>query len=610
MPGCLENPARSASAQDETPEGVADSETLNPFKSQKLGYSVLCFLNYSTMTALVKHSDNADVKSCLQMLDEPATIEPMQNWLQKTNPKRNLVSCPHIKQELAQCSPSQKYHKRDNSLQLSPTMSSDEPQIRYLMLLSNFLVIHRLGLGSFGQALLAKYKKNSSSMLALDDSKIGTMMEPVCHSASMPHLKPHTNGLVAIKMMKTPLKKHSDYLKITEVRFIHSMSCHVNLLQIHHVFIDSLSGKLCIVMEAMNQNLYQLVQKHANRSISQEVIKSMLAQVLNGIRHIHAQGFFHRDVKPENILVTPTVQYYGGIDNVPPERKDDFYMVKLCDYGLARHYSNTKDLTPYVSTRWYRAPEILLRLRCYTQPIDIWAFACVAAELVNSRPLFPGVNEAEQMWHVLKCLGHPTRPDPGEEAFGGYWEEGEELAENLGIYMPLTSGLSMEKILRRPGLHHLSDMLRPCFLWNPDARPTVFDLAQHDYFKGTILEEDPLHFVTSTMTDCASPETPFSDTLVNKSPDVLQNLLQQKDTGYDVVSLRAPYLPEQEVYNEHLSTIFGLRNASMDPPRLNESWGYDGTSREEEPAIELALMAPFEDVSFETDSSVNHRISC
>ncbi|PVH17870.1 uncharacterized protein CXQ87_000771 [Candidozyma duobushaemuli] len=489
-------------------------------------------------------------------------------------------------------------------------MSSDEPQIRYSMLSSNFLVIHRLGLGSFGQALLAKYKKNSSSMLAPDDSKIGTMMEPVCHSAAMPHLKPHTNGLVAIKMMKTPLKKHSDYLKITEVRFIHSMSSHINLLQIHHVFIDSLSGKLCIVMEAMNQNLYQLVQKHASRSINEEVIKSMLAQVLNGVRHIHAQGFFHRDVKPENILVTPTVQYYGGVENVPPERKDDFYMVKLCDYGLARHYSNTKDLTPYVSTRWYRAPEILLRSRCYTQPIDIWAFACVAVELVNSRPLFPGANEAEQMWHVLKCLGHPTRPDPGEEAFGGYWEEGEELAENLGLYMPSTSGSSMEKILRRPGLHQLSDMLRPCFLWNPDARPTVFDLAQHDYFKGTILEEDPLHFVTSTMTDCASPETLYSDTLVNKSSDVLQNILQQKDTGYDVVSLRAPYLAEQEVYNENLSSIFGSRNAPIDPPRLNESWAYDGTSREEEPVIELASMAPFEDVSFETDSSVNHRISC
>lgn len=200
-------------------------------------------------------------------------------------------------------------------------MSSEEFDVRYLMLLNNFLVIHRLGLGSFGQALLAKYKEKSSTMLDPDVSKVGTMMEPVCHSASLPHTRPRTNGLVAIKMMKSHLKRQSDYRKITEVNFIQSMPSHINLLQIHHIFIDSLSGKLCIVMEAMNQNLYLLIQKHGNKHMPPDVVKSMLAQLLNGIRHIHSQGYFHRDVKPENILVTPTVQYYGDADNVPIERK-------------------------------------------------------------------------------------------------------------------------------------------------------------------------------------------------------------------------------------------------------------------------------------------------
>lgn len=545
------------------------------------------------------------------LVENTQMIGPAQNWLQKKWPKRNWDPLPHIKQELA-VNPLPLFHPispGNFNKQQNFKMSSVDPPIRYLMLLSNFLVIHRLGLGSFGQALLAKHKKGSSSMLDPDDSKIGTMMEPVCHSTAMPHLKPQTNGLVAIKMMKTRLKKHSDYLNITEVRFIYSIPSHFNLLQIHHVFIDSLSGKLCIVMEAMNQNLYQLVQKHSGKAISPHVIKSMLAQVLNGIRHIHGQGFFHRDVKPENILVTPTVQYYGCAENVPPERKDDFYVVKLCDYGLARHFSNTKELTPYVSTRWYRAPEILLRLRCYTQPIDIWAFACVAAELVNSRPLLPGANEAEQMWHVLKCLGHPTDPGTGKEAFGGYWEEGERLAENLGLYMPCTSGLSIEKILRRPGYEQLGDALRPCFLWNPDARPSVFDLAQHEYFQGTILEEDPFHFVTSTTTTCASPET-CSDTLVSKSSELLHNLIQQKNTGYDVVSLRPPYFLEQELYNDHLNTIFGLRNVPQNSALLGDSWIFDGDARDGEQEVEAAPLAPYEEVSFETDNSNNHRISC
>lgn len=548
-----------------------------------------------------------------------ASISPARKWLQKNRPKRNSGPNPHKRRVKHSCLSQNMSQPSVSSNCVSPlanpTMPPDEFNIRYLMLLSNFIVIHRLGLGSFGQALLAKYKKNSSTLLDRDDSKLGTMMETVCHSASMPDIQPRNNGLVAIKMMKNHLKKHSDYLKIPEVRFIYNIGCHINLLQMHHVFIDSLSGKLCIVMEAMNQNLYQLIQKHTSKTMPADVVKSMLAQILNGIRHIHAQGYFHRDVKPENILVTPTEQYYGGVDNVPPERANDFYMVKLCDYGLARHFTNTKDLTSYVSTRWYRAPEILLRLRCYTQPIDIWAFACVAAEIVNSRPLFPGANESEQIWHILKCLGHPTQLDAGGPSFGGYWEEGEKLAENLGLYMPPTSGLSMQKILRRSGYDELSDALRPCFLWNPDARPTVFELSQHRFFEGTILEEDPLHFVlSSTLTTCASPDTLYSDTMASKSSDVLRSLLKQKDTGYDVVSLRTPFLLEQDLYNEHLNSIFGLRNnVPFEHPRLDDGWVLEGEADDEDKAtsgLEMSLVAPFEEVSFDNDASIAHKISC
>lgn len=489
-------------------------------------------------------------------------------------------------------------------------MSSEEFDVRYLMLLNNFLVIHRLGLGSFGQALLAKYKEKSSTMLDPDVSKVGTMMEPVCHSASLPHTRPRTNGLVAIKMMKSHLKRQSDYRKITEVNFIQSMPSHINLLQIHHIFIDSLSGKLCIVMEAMNQNLYLLIQKHGNKHMPPDVVKSMLAQLLNGIRHIHSQGYFHMDVKPENILVTPTVQYYGDADNVPIERKKDFYMVKLCDYGLARHFSNKKDLTPYVSTRWYRAPEILLRLRDYTQPIDIWAFACVAVEIVNSRPLFPGANEAEQIWHVLKCLGHPTDVDPDGEAFGGYWEEGRLLAENLGLYMPQTRGLSMQELIPKPEYSLLCSALRPCFLWNPDSRPTVFDLCHHPYFKGTILEEDPLHILLSTTESCKttgdSPDTIYSTVGTSRSMDMLRDILQQKNTGYDVVSLRNSYFPEDE---QHLSMVFGSKNTSFD---ATNSWVFEPEHDNEDVQNESEMLqvCPFEELSFDTDTSFCHRISC
>ena len=70
---------------------------------------------------------------------------------------------------------------------------------------------------------------------------------------------------------------------------------------------------------------------------------------------MHKHGYFHRDMKPENLLV-------NGPD-----------MVKIADFGLAREIRSRPPYTDYVSTRWYRAPEVLLRSTTYSAPIDIWA---------------------------------------------------------------------------------------------------------------------------------------------------------------------------------------------------------------------------------------------
>jgi len=86
---------------------------------------------------------------------------------------------------------------------------------------------------------------------------------------------------------------------------------------------------------------------------------------------MHKHGFFHRDLKPENLLV-----------------QDD--LVKIADFGLAREIRSKPPFTDYVSTRWYRAPEILLRSTDYNSPVDIFALGCIMVELYNYRPLAPG----------------------------------------------------------------------------------------------------------------------------------------------------------------------------------------------------------------------------
>lgn len=366
-----------------------------------------------------------------------------------------------------------------------PPAMSDILPIEYNSFLKSFYMISRLGFGSFGCAILAKYRKSMSELTAPGAHKIGTLLEPLEHNSKT---KPHADGLVAIKVMKTQLRKPSDYLKVNEIRFILAVPAHQNLLQIFDLFIDTYNGKLNIVMEPMNQNLYQFMQKHEGRPLAPSVVKSMLAQLLNAIRHIHSHGYFHRDVKPENILVTSTRLYYS--EDIPPEKAKDLFVLKLCDYGLSRHFSNTKELTQYVSTRWYRAPEILLRQRSYSQPIDIWAFGSVAVELVNLRPLFAGANEPDQIWQVLSKLGHPLYTDRKLEDLGGTWPEAVDLAEKLGFVIPFFAGDSVHNILR-PSFNDLAPVVKACLMWDPEQRPTAAELCSESYFAGTTVAEPP-----------------------------------------------------------------------------------------------------------------------
>ena len=89
---------------------------------------------------------------------------------------------------------------------------------------------------------------------------------------------------------------------------------------------------------------------------------------------MHKHGFFHRDIKPENILI----------------QKD---VCKLADFGLAREIRSKPPFTEYVSTRWYRAPEIVLRSTNYNSPVDIFAMGCIMTEMLTTKPLAPGANE-------------------------------------------------------------------------------------------------------------------------------------------------------------------------------------------------------------------------
>lgn len=386
----------------------------------------------------------------------------------------------------------------------------------------NYRIINPLGVGSFGTVMLAKSIRDKSQFRSFNGKMYGTLLDPLEESAQ------YKSPLVAIKIMNKRVHVQ-EYMKNKEVKFILSMPSHPSLIQVFEIFVDPVEFKLHIIMESMNQTLLQLVNSRRNTRLSEKTLKSILSQVLDGIKHIHKHDYFHRDIKPENILVIPTIQYFGNNENIPPSRKDDNYVVKLADYGLSRSNNDLNPYTSYISTRWYRSPEILLRRKWQSKAVDIWAFAVVAVELANFQPLFPGATELDQLVRILKVLGCPSLPDIGDVKgslnnnyfntryypnyfipMGGFWREATILAKNLGIEFPYEQGLTIENIFPVRAYKGLSEVVKSCLTWDPDIRPDCGFLSSMDYFKGTqVYEESQPITRTKQINPSVIPLTPY-----------------------------------------------------------------------------------------------------
>lgn len=109
--------------------------------------------------------------------------------------------------------------------------------------------------------------------------------------------------------------------------------------------------------------------------------------MVKALDFLHKNKILHRDVKPENLLLSK-----NGV-------------IKLCDFGFARGIKEDNYLyTDYVSTRWYRAPELLVGDAAYNSSIDVWAIGCIFAEIFNGSPLFPGDSDLHTLQLILETI--------------------------------------------------------------------------------------------------------------------------------------------------------------------------------------------------------------
>uniref|UniRef100_A0A673W6P5 mitogen-activated protein kinase n=1 Tax=Salmo trutta TaxID=8032 RepID=A0A673W6P5_SALTR len=199
-----------------------------------------------------------------------------------------------------------------------------------------------------------------------------------------------TGTKVAIKKLHRPFQSELFAKRAyRELRLLKHMK-HENVIGLVDVFTADLSldrfHDFYLVMPFMGTDLGKLMKL---QQLSEDKVQFLVYQMLKGLKYIHSAGIIHRDLKPGNLAVNQECE------------------LKILDFGLARQADS--EMTGYVVTRWYRAPEVILSWMHYTQTVDIWSVGCIMAEMLSGKPLFKGNDHLDQLTEIMKITGTPTQ---------------------------------------------------------------------------------------------------------------------------------------------------------------------------------------------------------
>lgn len=268
------------------------------------------------------------------------------------------------------------------------------------------------------------------------------------------------NEFVAIKKFKE--SEDDEILRKTTLREVKilRMLRHVNIVCLKEAF--KRKSKLYLVFEFADKNLLELLEEQPS-GLDPEMVRAYIYQLVLAIHWCHSNSVIHRDIKPENLLVNLRTR-----------------TLKLCDFGFARIITKgpkgiAEDLTDYVATRWYRAPELLLGSASYDFSVDMWAIGCIMGEISDGQPIFPGDSEVDQLYVIQKLIG-PLTPEHQE----------------MFMLNPRFAGLKFPDMnrpetLQKKYVGKLSkrafSIMKDLLSMEPRERPTSEQCLQHNYFE-------------------------------------------------------------------------------------------------------------------------------
>ncbi|KAL7401971.1 hypothetical protein ABVT39_007486 [Epinephelus coioides] len=259
---------------------------------------------------------------------------------------------------------------------------------------------------------------------------------------------------VAIKKLYRPFQSELFAKRAyRELRLLKHMK-HENVIGLFDVFTADLSldrfHDFYLVMPFMGTDLGKLMKL---QRLSEEKIQYLVYQMLKGLKYIHSAGIIHRDLKPGNLAINQDCE------------------LKILDFGLARQADS--EMTGYVVTRWYRAPEVILSWMHYTQTVDIWSVGCIMAEMLQGKPLFKGSDHLDQLTEIMKLTGTPS------QEFISKLES--EDAKSYIRSLPKVEKKDLQKVFPTTNPQAVS-VLEHMLLLDPESRVTAAEALEMPYF--------------------------------------------------------------------------------------------------------------------------------
>ncbi|KAJ9439194.1 hypothetical protein DIPPA_25030 [Diplonema papillatum] len=262
-----------------------------------------------------------------------------------------------------------------------------------------------------------------------------------------------TDRSVAIKCMKNQFECVDQVNRLREIQALRRLSPHPNIIKLFEVLYDRSTGRLALVFELMEMDLYELI-KERKQYLPDDRVLHIMYQLMRAMEHMHRNAIFHRDIKPENVLVSGDT-------------------LKLADFGSCRGIYSRQPFTEYIATRWYRAPECLLTDGYYNYKMDMWGAGCVFFEIVALYPLFPGTNEMDQLHKIHKVLGTPS---------ARVLDKLRQNSSHRDTDFPPEAGLSISELITHASPEAV-DIITALLEYDPDERISAKKAVRHAYFK-------------------------------------------------------------------------------------------------------------------------------